>query len=416
MYPNIFDFISTVFLAINILKEFIKYQLLFTKYNNMIINICEELRKKNILYVKIIQWNIQDYCNIDNELKQYFYKFSNNVPYTNKDIDYKVINQVQTHFNGRLVFEGIPINSGTTALIFKGNMEGKTVAIKILRKNIYQQITLGIDNIQTILNRSIYILSFFYKINKNLNSLIKNNKQLLLDQCNFINEIKNMELFAAKVVSYPNIVIPRVYKEFTEFNNKLIVMDYLDGHHINDVSIDKVHEYNLVVHQFILNSYFLFKVIHADLHAGNLILLDNNKVGIIDFGIIVEINNKQCNNIFQLFIGLANTNINMIKKTITNLLLLNESDFDKIKNIIDEPLEMIRPNLFNKKEKICVKNLIKAIRLIITKLDGNINIHPSASQILLSLISSIHTLEKFSKCATLTDTIKKHLSSNTFFE
>ena len=416
MYHNIFNFISTVFLDIYIFKEFIKYHLLFKKYNTMIINICEELRKKNILYVKIIQWNIQDYYNIDNELKQYFYKFSSNVPYTKNDIDYVLINQVQTHFKHKLLFNDIPINSGTTALVFKGNMEGKQVAIKMLRKNIYHQITVGIENIQDILNRSVYVLSFFYKINKNLNSLINNNKQLLLDQCNLLNEIKNMELFSEKTIAYPNIVIPHVYKEFTEFNNNLIVMDYLDGHHINDVTIDKVHEYNKIVQQFILNSYFLFKVIHADLHPGNLILLDNNKVGIIDFGIIVEINNKQCNNIFQFFIGLANANVNMIKKTVTNLLLLNESDTDKIKSIIDEPLEMIRPNLFNKREQICVNNLIRAIRMIITKLDGNINIHPSASQILLSIISSVHTLEKFSKCSTLTDTIKNHLSSNTFFD
>jgi len=416
MYLTIFDFISNVFLAINIFNEIIKYGLSIIKYNVMIINICEELRKTNILYVKIIQWNIQDYCKIDNELKHYFYKFSNNVPYTNNDIDFELINQVQTHFKDRLIFDNIPINSGTTALVFKGNMEGKPVAIKILRKNIYKQITVGIENIQIILNRTIYLLSFFYKINTNLNSLIKNNKQLLIDQCNFLNEIKNIELFAEKVVYHPNIVIPCVYKQFTEFSNKLIVMDYLDGHNINDINVEKVREYNKVAQQFILNSYFVFKTIHADLHAGNLILLDNHKVGIIDFGIIVEINNKQCNNILQFFIGVSNANVNMLKKSIINLLLLHESDIDKIKNMVDEPLEMIRPNLFNKKEPISVNNLIRAIRMIVSRLDGSINIHPSAPQILLSIISSIYTLEKFSNCGTLTDTITKHLSSETFFD
>ena len=416
MYHNIFNLISTVFLAIYIFKEFIKYSLSFITYNVMIINICEELRKTNILYVKIVQWNIQDYCKIDNELKQYFYKFSNNVPYTNKDIDYELINQVQTHFKDQLIFDDIPINSGTTALVFKGNMEGKPVAIKILRKNIYEQIIVGIENIQTILNRSIYVLSFFYKINTNINSLINNNKQLLIDQCNLLNEIKNMELFSEKVVSHSNIVIPRVYKQFNEFSNKLIVMDFLDGHNINDINVEKAREYHKVVQQFILNSYFVFKTIHADLHVGNLILLENHKVGIIDFGIIIEINNKQCNNILQFFIGLSNANVNIIKKTITNLLILHESDIDKIKNIIDEPLEMIRPNLLNKKEKICINNLIKAIRMIVTKLDENINVHPSAPQILLSIISSINTLEKLSKCGSLTDTLTKHLSSETFFD
>jgi ubiquinone biosynthesis protein len=382
----------------------------------MIINICEELRKTNVLYVKFLQWNIQDYCNIDDELKQYFYKFSSNVPYSNSDIDYHLINEIHTKFKNRIIFGESPINSGTTALVFKGNMDGKSVAIKILRKNIYEQINLGIDNIQSFLTKAIYFLSFFYKCNINLKSLVNNNKQLLLDQCNLLNEIKNIDLFKKKLFHSHSIVIPHVYKEFTEFSNNIIVMDFLDGENIQDIKTEKMYKYRASVQNFILNSYILFKVIHCDLHIGNIILLDNNQVGIIDFGMIIEISSTQSNNILKFFLSLANSNVKLLIISITNILINNNNDIAKIQCIIKEPLKTIETDLFNTEKKVCINKLIRTIRIILTKINGISEINPKASHILLSIISSIKTLDKFSGGSGLADAIKKHLDTDNFFD
>jgi predicted unusual protein kinase regulating ubiquinone biosynthesis (AarF/ABC1/UbiB family) len=423
MNNNINNFIYFFFLGLKIIREIIKYKLSLINYNLMIINICEDLRKNNILYVKIVQWNIQDYCNIDEELKQYFNKFGSNVPYTKKDIDFDLINKIQLHFNNILKFENnfSPINSGTTSLVFKGKLNEKQVAIKILRKNIFNEINFGIENLVFIMNIIIYFLSFFYNdLNNNFISLIYNNKNLLLSQCDLLNEVKNIDLFKKTIGCFPNgnIIIPHIYNEFTEFSNNIVVMDFLNGKTVSDFNNSDLIKYNLIVQDVILNSYLLYKVVHADLHTGNIILLDNCKVGIIDFGMIIKISSYQSNNIFKLFLSLANSDVNLLMKSIACILYSQNSDLSKIQIIIKDAIELIKADLLNKNKKLCINNIIKVIRIILIKINNNnkININSEASHILLSLISSLNTIDIFASRSGLGNTIGKYLSSDTFFD
>lgn len=409
-------FTSNLSLSYIIISELIKYKLSFITYNNAIINICEKIIKVNVLYVKVVQWNIQDYFNIDDELKLYLYKFNANAPYSDDDVDYNCINKLEMHFKDRLIFDKTPVNSGTTSIIFKGNFNGKPVAIKVLKKNIYEKIDNGLENITNLLYTITYILSFFYKTNTNLHSLLTNNKKLLLKQCDFLNENKNLEIFKNKHIANPDIVIPNVYAEFTEFDNNVIVMDYLDGRNLNYEKKEQLEPYKQQIKDLIINSYYFFKVIHADLHAGNIILLDDNKVGIIDFGIIVELTNNQCNHIFKFFLSLNLCDMTMFKKSLVNLLLKNKNDAEKIEDIVREPLDIVKDNIFSKKSKACVKSIVKALQLIIIKIDGSVDVDPGVSYILLSFISCIHILEKLDDEKGLGNLIKNHLNVDDFFD
>jgi predicted unusual protein kinase regulating ubiquinone biosynthesis (AarF/ABC1/UbiB family) len=416
MFDKFCYFISNISMLGIISIEAIKYKLSFINFNRAIINICEKIRKINVLYVKMLQWSLQDYFSIDDELKQYFYTFNSNVPYNNDDVDHKLLNRLEQKFKDVLVFNKTPINSGTTALIFKGEFNGKKVAIKVLRKNMYEKIYHGVENIKNLLYIITYLLSFFYKITSKLQiSLISNNKNLLLKQCDLLNEVKNIEIFKNAHRLNKDIVIPTVYKEFTEFDNGVIVMDYLEGSNINDVTKEKIQLYKSTVSAFILNSFLFFKVIHGDFHAGNILLMEDScRIGIIDFGIIIEISKKQSNDIFKFFLGIKNADVNMLIKSLTNLILENVNDKDKLKNIIRKPLELVENDLFSKTGKLHVDRIVTAIQLLIVGIDGNVNVDPRVSYILLSIISSLHIIEKLDRGDGCANVITNHLKIKNF--
>lgn len=386
--------ITNVYIFYIIIKEFISYNLSINSFNDAIINICEKIVHLNVLYSKMVQWSVQDYFNIDDALIKYFYKFNSNVPYNEDDIDYKLLDDIEYTFKDKLTFDRIPINSGTAAIIFKGTFNEKPVVLKVLKKNILQKIEFGIENIKFLSYILSKLLLFFYNIKVNAIFLMNNNKKLLLNQCDFIQEVKNIEKFRSKHISNKNIVIPNVYTEFTKFNSNVIVMDYLNGNNINDVEEQKLIPYAEIIKRFILNSYLVFKEIHADMHAGNIILLEDSKVGVIDFGLTIEISSKQSNDIFNLFLSLTNTNIELLEKSLINL-IINDTAIDKSRteNILKEALEIVKCDIYENK-KISAQKLIKTFQVLIVNIDKNKNINKNISSILLSFISCIHILEK----------------------
>ena len=401
---KILFFISDLFLVLYICNQFIQYKCSWITYNKMVINVCEKLRKNNILYVKIIQWNLQDFFNLDDdELVEYFSRFSSSVPYTSEDIDYDLISKIETQFDNKLYFDKTPINSGTTALVFKGTLDNKDVAIKLLRKDIHSRINTDIENIKDTLNNAMYFWSFFYNTTKNINAsinkIINSNKPLLLDQCDLSKEMNNIEKFRDLLIDNECIVVPNVYSEFTNYSNNVMVMEYLDGTPSSNVDSKLLKKYADDIVGYIILSYVSNKIIHADLHPGNVLLLKDGRIGLIDFGIIVEISNHFANNLLKMFLAISNSNFNLLVDSFANLIVKQDcSDCDKkiIRELVMESLYDIKYEMDHNKNKIKTVKFISAVRKMTVNIYDFTNIDPKSLQILLSLISSVFTIDKFS--------------------
>lgn len=410
---KILFFISDLFLVSYILNQFIQFKFSWITYNKMVINVCENLRKTNMLYVKVIQWNLQDYFNVDDdELRSYFSRFSSSVPYTSADIDYDLISKIETQFDHKLRFDKTPINSGTTALIFKGTLDDKDVAIKLLRKDIYSRINADIENIKNTLNNVMYFLSFFYNTPKNINKIISSNKPLLLDQCDLSKEFKNVETFRGLLIDNESIVVPQVYAEFTEFTNRVMVMEYLDGTPAILLDSSTLEKYTDVVLGHIIVSYISNNPIHADLHPGNILILKDGRVGIIDFGIMVEMTTLHANSMLKVFLAMSNSNFDLLVDSLTNMSInQNGSDIDKkqIRGIIEESFDDLKDEMFQKTQKIKTVNFISAFRKMIINAQ-DCNIEPRSLQIILSFVSSIYTIDKFSSGGPLSETFDYFMS------
>jgi predicted unusual protein kinase regulating ubiquinone biosynthesis (AarF/ABC1/UbiB family) len=254
----------------------------------------------------------------------------------------------------------------------------------------------------------MYFLSFFYDTNKNISKIINSNKPLLLDQCDLSKEVKNLEIFRELLIDNESIVVPQVYSEFTEFSNRVMVMEYLDGTPAVFVDSDILKKYSDIVIGYIVVSYVSSNPIHADLHPGNVLLLKDGRVGIIDFGITVEMTTFHANNMLKVFLAISNSNFNLLVDSLTNS-FANKTDSDiekdKIRNIIEVSLDEIKDDMFQKTNRLNATNFVKAIRQIIINVQ-DCNIDPKSLQVILSFVSSIYTIDKFSVGGPLSNTFE----------
>lgn len=416
---KIIEYIKNVTKFIKIIStlsyHYIKYKLNLETYNNTVVNVCNSLVSHSYIFIKIIQWGMQNVYNLnfDEELTYYFNTFSNNVPYTEFELKQTTITIHNTieFCNNALEIENhyIPINSGSVALIFKGLLNGKPVIIKALRPNIKNTIVEDVKHIQYLFDNIVIksIIKHYMNINSTyLKNCIENIYESLVVQCDFTYEVNNALLFKKNLENKKNIIIPHIYKEFTDNFNEIIVMEYVNGPVAKNVSSIELKKHFETIRSIYLESLFRYNILHGDFHLGNVMIVNTTTIGIIDFGIVYQVTNEISDELFNIIF------LNMNKKKKKNFFKMikifiriicidkanHEDIFIKIKNE-----NIVLNEVFNSKFSGTL------IILIMNKLMSmDIELNKNIINLMFSMVSGLQTLEN---CVTHIDDDNKSLTT-----
>ena len=122
-----------------------------------------------------------------------------------------------------------PIASGVISLVFHGwdNTSKQEVAIKVKREGINNRIDRDLKDLKTQID-------FFQKFtNLNIKDIYEENKDILMNQVNFNQEVENIKFYHKINENFNYIKIPKVYEELS--NDDTIVMEYIRGNRLNDI-------------------------------------------------------------------------------------------------------------------------------------------------------------------------------------
>ena len=333
-------------------------------YNNMVKNIASNMSEKNIFFTKIFQAFANNNNLVDKDLFHHFIAYTDSVKYNPNEVDYNglydLINIARKNGDYLVIESEVPIKSGNIALVYNGKLNGKNVIIKYRRTNIIEKFNKSIDELELLVNISKKIP---YLRDLNINDLFEENREIMTNQLNFLNEIKNINIFYEKFRDVQNICIPNVYSYFTEENPCAIIMDKFEGSRIENILHEDKHEYSKILSRFNLKCVFYDAIYHADLHSGNVIFMKENitrkdkndneilqtvlKIGIIDFGIIGTMTREEQDVFFTFFKILVSKNHIELSKFIT------ESLSEKIDNSKPTISEGHKNILINQISTIC---------------------------------------------------------------
>jgi predicted unusual protein kinase regulating ubiquinone biosynthesis (AarF/ABC1/UbiB family) len=135
-------------------------------------------------------------------------------------------------------------------------------------------------------------------------SLISELRRGILLECDYRNEVKNIEKFGKAMKQLPFVEIPKVLPELCA--ERVITASFLEGKHVDDFLRTKPSQEvrdrlgRQFLELFCFQAYEM-RLIHADPHPGNY-LLGTDRIGMVDFGCVKELSDEvvQCIRDFAL--------------------------------------------------------------------------------------------------------------------
>ncbi len=128
-------------------------------------------------------------------------------------------------------------------------------------------------------------------------------------ELDFVVEANNMAKIAQNMKVFPEIVIPKVFKELS--TSRILTLEKLEGIPMNNIAaldkagIDRKQIVELGARAF-FKSVMVDGIFHGDLHGGNLFVLPGNRLGIIDFGIVGRLSEKSRDQLANMVLALLN--------------------------------------------------------------------------------------------------------------
>jgi len=303
------NYLTHIIFLLKIVSIFISELFLyfiFRDYELFIERITHRFAKINILCVKVFQAFALNNNIIDENINNKLLAFTDKAPWHSTDINYDILTLLEKEYNLDFHNNYQPINSGMISLVFKATNKdnNKEMIVKLKRNNIEQKLENAISEMIFIMN----LLSFAMFLDKyDLTNIIKKNIDIITHQINFMEEVENMNRIKENCKNLKYIKIPTAYKDITCKFNNVILMDMLNGITINNVEQCDYEGFAKQVLKFGFVTTILHGVTHGDLHSGNILFIkDENdakykyKIGILDFGIIYEIDNKYKEVLFDI--------------------------------------------------------------------------------------------------------------------
>ncbi|MBU6140719.1 MAG: 2-polyprenylphenol 6-hydroxylase [Proteobacteria bacterium] len=194
-------------------------------------------------------------------------------------------------------FNPKPVASASIAQVHKAKLKtGEDVAVKILRPRIAQIMARDISTLRIIAK---FLPRIFSDIADLLAQVSKSELDLLL-------EAANASKLREDLKGVKGFYVPTIFWKFS--SEKILVLEWLDGipfsnsQAIKNSSHDKKQiAQNLVVSYF--NQVYVHGFFHGDMHPGNLFLLKNGDIGVVDFGIMGKLDKKTRLAVAEILIG-----------------------------------------------------------------------------------------------------------------
>ncbi|HEX8423046.1 MAG TPA: AarF/UbiB family protein [Pyrinomonadaceae bacterium] len=204
-------------------------------------------------------------------------------------------------------FDSVPMASASLGQVHRAEMrDGREVVVKIQRPEIREQIVQDVAALEELAT----FLDSHTEMGKRYDfaQMLSEFRKSLLRELDYRDEAGHLKEFAENLRDFDLILIPRPVEDFT--TSRVLTMDYIHGkkitalHPLRRLEINGTQLAEQLFRAY-LQQILVDGVFHADPHPGNVFLTDDERVALLDLGMVSRIMSAFQDNLLRLLLAIS---------------------------------------------------------------------------------------------------------------
>lgn len=243
-------------------------------------------------------------------------------------------------------FNRNPIGSASISQVHEAILHnGKKVVVKIQRPDLIRTIQTDTEillGLATLLEERIPESVTIQPV-----AIVEEFTRILSKELDFNLERKNQDISLENLGDNKYIKIPRTFPEFS--SKRILTQEMISGVSLNgfDLEDNVAHPINVVSNEivkelgeFIFKSIFEYGIFHGDPHPGNIKVIPDGSIGILDYGAMGRLSPSRRLQIIKFLIAVLSKDApNVIRSLRNNRVLSKRFDEIKLENQLSEILD-----------------------------------------------------------------------------
>jgi predicted unusual protein kinase regulating ubiquinone biosynthesis (AarF/ABC1/UbiB family) len=232
-----------------------------------------------------------------------------------------------------------PVASASLGQVYKARLAtGEVVAVKVQRPQLEERVHFDLD----LLRRIGRLLDRFPKLFPGAEWLgaIDEFDRVIHEEMDYRREAANAEEFRRNFHHWPTIHVPRIYEEVS--TARVLTLEFITGVKVTDLEgLRKAGHDARTINELIYRSYFKQLLedgfFHADPHPGNLLVMDDGRLAVFDFGMVGRLSGELQRQMVDAFFHLYNRDFDRIVDDLINLGFLSPgADIARIRQLVTD--------------------------------------------------------------------------------